>query len=61
MSYHLFNKYLIYNFIFHLISKRMRKLIKANRVNSVSYKREKKIEYRGSKSKIGESREIKLL
>lgn len=39
----------------------MRKLIKANRVNSVSYKREKKIEYRGSKSKIGESREIKLL
>lgn len=38
----------------------MRKLVKANRVNSVGYKKGKKTKYRENKSKIGESRERKV-
>lgn len=38
----------------------MRKLIKANRVNSIGYKREKKTRYRENKSKIGESMKAKI-
>ena len=47
--------------MFHLIPKMVRNLIKANRVNSIGYKREKKTRYRENQSEMGESGERKLL